>query len=53
MVDALTTLEETQEVVGEGWTVFPVRALFSQIDTVREELLEERVHPTLFNMESA
>jgi len=53
MVQALTTLVETQGIKGEGHTHFPVTALFSEIDTIHEELLEKTVHPTLLEMEPA
>ncbi len=60
MVDALSTLEETQYtleetqyIVGEGYSYFPVSVIFSDIDTIREELLEQQVHPTLLQMQPA
>lgn len=43
-VDYLSTLDETQEVWG-------VKELFSAIDKIREELLEQNVHPTLSEKE--
>jgi hypothetical protein len=51
MVDKLSTLEETQGVQGDGFYIFPVSAIFSEIDTIREELLDQKVHQTLFQME--
>lgn len=51
MVDELSTLEETQAVKGNGYSCFPVSYIFSQIDTIREELLEQNVHPTLLQYE--
>ena len=51
MVDELSTLEETQAVEGNGYSCFPVSFIFSQIDTIREELLSQEVHPTLSQYE--
>ena len=51
MVDELSKLEETQAVEGKGLSSFHVSALFSEIDTVREELLEHEVHQTLLQYE--
>jgi hypothetical protein len=51
MVDELSTLEETQAVEGNGHSCFPVSFIFSQIDTIREELLSQEVHPTLLQHE--
>jgi hypothetical protein len=53
MVEALSTLEETQYIVGKGYSYFPVGIIFSDIDTIREELLGKKVHPTLLQMEPA
>jgi hypothetical protein len=53
MIDELSTLEETQVVEGNGYSSFPVSSIFSKIDTIREELLEKTVHPTLLEMEPA
>ena len=51
MVDELSTLEETQAVKGNGYSSFHIYALFSEIDTIREELLSQEVHPTLLEYE--
>ena len=51
MVDELSTLEETQAVKGNGYSSFSVSYIFSQIDTIREELLSQEVHPTLLEYE--
>ena len=51
MVGELSTLEETQAVEGKGYSCFPVSYIFSQIDTIREELLSQEVHPTLLEYE--
>jgi hypothetical protein len=36
MIEKLTTLEETKGVVGKGYSVYPVGALFREIDNIRE-----------------
>ena len=51
MVDELSTLKETQAVKGNGYSSFAVYTLFSEIDTIREELLSQEVHPTLLEYE--
>jgi len=51
MVQALSTLEETQGTEGQGDKHFPVQALFIEIDTIREELLHIKVHPSLLQKE--
>jgi hypothetical protein len=51
MVQALSTLEETQGTEGQGHKHFPVQALFIEIDTIREELLHIKVHPSLLEKE--
>ena len=51
MVQELRTLEETQGTKENGHTYFPVQALFTEIDTIREELLEKNVHPSLVTKE--
>jgi hypothetical protein len=51
MVDELSTLEETQGVQGDGFSIFPVSAIFSEIDTIREELLHIKVHSSLLEKE--
>ena len=51
MVDELSTLEETQGTEEQGHKHFPVLALFIEIDTIREALLEKKVHPSLFRKE--
>ena len=51
MVSELSTLTETQGVKGKGYSSFPVAKLFSGIDTIREELLEKIVHPSLLKKE--
>ena len=51
MVKKLRTMEDTQGTEGDGYELFPVKALFTEIDTIREALLETTVHPSLFTME--
>jgi hypothetical protein len=51
MVDELSKLEETQSIKGNGYSCFPVSSIFSEIDTIRTELLDPEVHPTLLKYE--
>ena len=51
MVKELRTMEDTQGTEGDGYELFPDKALFTEIDTIREALLETTVHPSLFTME--
>jgi hypothetical protein len=52
MVHALSTLEETQGIEGEGFSCFDVHVLLQYIDTIHRELQQKEVHQTLKEMGS-
>ena len=51
MVDELTTLEQKQVATGQTFSSFNVDELFLDIDIILKELLDQRVHETLLQME--